>query len=170
MFVTNNSKGSKTIQSNCILFVLIVPYGQLYTYREVRKNDGERRKLYRGILHPFFSLFVSLFWLFAFRSILLKKSKDFVVYFFAVLIKYEIHIKYKKCIYSECFVFPGVFCKNICEILAKCKIRKVYSRPMKSKFVSLPPPSPFPKQILGVAEQKNRRDERITSILWTLDI
>ncbi len=32
-------------------------------------------------------------------------------------------------VYSECFVFCGVFHKNIHEIPAKCEIRKVYSRP-----------------------------------------
>ncbi len=32
-------------------------------------------------------------------------------------------------VYSECFVFCGVFRKNIPEIPAKCEIRKVYSRP-----------------------------------------
>ncbi len=33
-------------------------------------------------------------------------------------------------VYSKCFVFHGVFCKNIHEIPAKCEIRKVYS-PLK---------------------------------------
>ncbi len=32
-------------------------------------------------------------------------------------------------VYSECFVFPGVFRKTIHEIPAKCEIRKVYSQP-----------------------------------------
>ncbi len=32
-------------------------------------------------------------------------------------------------VYSEFFAFCGVFCENKREIPAKCKIRKVYSRP-----------------------------------------
>ncbi len=59
--------------------------------------------------------FASLFSLFTFRSILCQsrhlreKSKDFVVYFFAALIKHEIRMKYGKCIVSilyfvVCFV------------------------------------------------------------------
>ncbi len=37
---------------------------------------------------------------FALGSDLYEKSKDFVVYFFAALIKHRIHIKYEKCIDS----------------------------------------------------------------------
>ncbi len=33
---------------------------------------------------------------------------------------------------SECFIFCGVFCKNICEIPAKCEIQKMYNQPIGS--------------------------------------
>ncbi len=78
--------------------------------------------------------FVSLFSLFAFGSILRQgwhsheKSKDFVVYFLAALIKHEIRVKYEKCI-REYFVFCGVFCENICKISAKHEIWKVHRQP-----------------------------------------
>ncbi len=44
-----------------------------------------------------------------------------MVYFFAALIKQNLHEMRK--VYSECFVFCGVFCENTREM------RKVYSRP-----------------------------------------
>ncbi len=37
-------------------------------------------------------------------------------------------------VYSKCFVFRSVFCKNIREIPAKCKIRKMYNRPKESSY------------------------------------
>ncbi len=80
----------------------------------------------------FFSHFASLFSLFAFRSILCQgyeNSKDFVVYFFAALINSP---EIRK-VYSECFVFCGVFHENICKIHAKCETRKVYSQPNEGR-------------------------------------
>ncbi len=56
-------------------------------------------------------------------------SKDFVVYFFAALIKHEIHMKCEKCFVSVSY-FVVCFAKNTREI------RKVYSRPY-SKWAAL---------------------------------
>ncbi len=61
--------------------------------------------------------FASLFLLFAFR----ENSKDFVVYFFAALMKHGICLKCEKCTVSVSYFV--VFRKNIREI------RNVYSRP-----------------------------------------
>ncbi len=36
-------------------------------------------------------------------------------------------------VYSEYFVFRGVFHENIHEVPAKCKIQKVYSQPKKGE-------------------------------------
>ncbi len=36
-------------------------------------------------------------------------------------------------VYSEHFIFRGVFCKYIREIPVKCEIRKVYSRPKNTQ-------------------------------------
>ncbi len=51
-----------------------------------------------------------------------EKLEDFVVYFFAALIKHEIPLKCEKCIVC------GVFRENIRKVHAKCEVRKVYSR------------------------------------------
>ncbi len=64
------------------------------------------KSVWRDIALHFFSHFASLFWLFAFHSILrqgrysCEMSKDFVGFFFMALIKYEIHLKCEKCIVS----------------------------------------------------------------------
>ncbi len=99
-----------------MLFLL----GQLYIYREIRENGHEMRKT-KCIARYFVSLFshfAPLFLLFTFHSILglsrhsCEKSKDFVVYFFAALIKHKIHMKWENMI-SECFVFCGVLRKHL---------------------------------------------------------
>ncbi len=75
----------------------------------------EKQKLYSGIFRIIFFAFCTSFSRFPFRSISRKgrqsreKSKDFVVYFFATLIKHEIGMKCDKCIMSVshfvvCFV------------------------------------------------------------------
>ncbi len=43
-----------------------------------------------------------------------EKSKDFVVYSFAALIKHKIHMKYEKCIASVLYFV--VCCENICKM------------------------------------------------------
>ncbi len=66
----------------------------------------EKLKLYSGVFRVNFFAFCACF--FAFHILgqgwhLCEKSKDFVVYFFycfAALIKYEIRMKYEKCIMS----------------------------------------------------------------------
>ncbi len=55
-----------------------------------------------------------------------EKSKDFVVYFFAALIKHEICMKYKKCIVNVSY-FVVCFAKTF----TKWEIWKVYSRPKR---------------------------------------
>ncbi len=74
----------------------------------------EKQKVYSEVFHVIF--FMSRVPFFTFRILcqgryLCKKLKDFVIYFFAALLKHEIR---KVC--SECFVFHGVFCENIREI------------------------------------------------------
>ncbi len=94
------------------------PLDQLYTYRKIYKNDCEKQDILRHFFRiswSFFLHFTLLFSLFAFCNILYQdqhsceKSKDFVVYFFAVLIKHEICMKYEKSIlsvsyFTVCFV------------------------------------------------------------------
>ncbi len=66
----------------------------------------EKRKLYSRVSYATFSVFRVPFSLFAFYSIsrqgwhLGENLNDFIVYFFAALIKHEIHLKCKKCIVS----------------------------------------------------------------------
>ncbi len=82
----------------------------------------------RGILRhffliqrPFFGFSHFVLWL-AFA----QKVKGFCALFFCRINKtrnsHEIRI-----VYSECFVFHGMFRENICEIPSKCEIRKVHS-------------------------------------------
>ncbi len=92
-----------------------------------------------------FSLFAALFSLFAFHIFSCqgwhsrKKSKDFAIYFFATLIKHKIRMKGEKCILSVSY-FMVCFAKT----LAKCKMRKVYSRPnvalYATKLCNVTPP------------------------------
>ncbi len=73
--------------------------------------------------------FVRLFSLFAFRSILCqswhscKNSEDFVVYFFAVLIKHKIRLKCEKCIVSVSH-FAVCFAKTLAKYLRNAKYEK----------------------------------------------
>ncbi len=73
----------------------------------------EKQKVYSGVFRVPFLTFCDPFFAFAFQSISrqsrlsFEKSKDFVVYFFVTLTKHEMRI-----MYSECFIFRGVFCKN----------------------------------------------------------
>ncbi len=73
--------------------------------------------------------FAPLFLLFTFRSILREgwhsheKSKDFVVYFFMVLIKYEIRLKCEKCIVSVSH-FVTCFTKIFAKYLWNAKYEK----------------------------------------------
>ncbi len=69
-------------------------------------QNAENKKGIAEYFASFFSHFAPLFSLFAFCSILHKKSKDFVVYFFAALIKHEY------------FVFVVCFAKT----LVKCEM------------------------------------------------
>ncbi len=65
------------------------------------------------VLHPFFRISCQ-------GRHSCANSKDFVVYFFAALIKHEIRLKYEKCIESVSY-FVVCFAKNTNEM------RKVYS-------------------------------------------
>ncbi len=80
-----------------------------------RSRNTKNEKCIAGYFASLFSCFVPLFLLFVFHSILHqgwhshKKSKDFMVYFFAALIKHEIRVKHEKCIvnisyFVVCFV------------------------------------------------------------------
>ncbi len=98
----------------------------------------EKRKVYSRIFCVTFLHFVPFFTLFAFHSILhqgrhsREKSKNFAVYFFAALIKHEIHMKYEK---STAGLRPAIqFSWNS---MIACKIRKVYSRVFHSTFLAL---------------------------------
>ncbi len=87
--------------------------GWLYTYREIHEIDREKWKVYSGVFCITFFAFRKPF--FAFRiscqgQHLREKSKDFVVYFFAALIKHKIHVKYEKCIVSVSY-FVACFAK-----------------------------------------------------------
>ncbi len=90
------------------------------TIWQMRTNDrkiSKNEKCIAGYFASLFSHFVPLFSLFIFRSILRQgrhlreKSKDFVVYFSATLIKHEIRMKYEKCIVSVSY-FVACFAKT----------------------------------------------------------
>ncbi len=83
---------------------------RLYTYHEIHENNCkcEKQKVFSGIFCVMFSgIFCVTFFVysapfFTFRISLqgwhsCEKLKDFVVYFFTVLIKHEICMKYEKC-------------------------------------------------------------------------
>ncbi len=91
--------------------------GRLYTSQNMwkRSRNVKNKKCVARYFASLFSCFAPLFLLFAFHNILCQgwrlheKSKHFVVYLFAALIKHEIHMKYEKCIVSVsyfvmCFV------------------------------------------------------------------
>ncbi len=78
----------------------------------------KKLKVYSRVFHVTFFTFRTPF--FTFRILRYgqhsrKKSKDFVVYFFAALIKHEIHMKCEKCTVSTSY-FMVCFAKT----LAKC--------------------------------------------------
>ncbi len=83
--------------------------------------ECKKPKLYSEVFHTLF---------FSFHTISRqgphshKKSKDFVFYFFAALIKHEIRINCEKCIVSVSY-FVVCFAKNTREM------RKVYSWPYR---------------------------------------
>ncbi len=82
---------------------------QLYTYWKICKNDRKKRKVYRKV-------FRVTFFEFAFRIShqgrhSRENSKDFVVYFFAALIKHEIRMKWETCIASVSY-FVACFAKT----------------------------------------------------------
>ncbi len=96
----------------------------IHLKQNTRKAKNE--KCIVGYFVPFFSRFALLFSLFLFciRVGIHAKTKDFVVYFFAALIKHKICMKCEKCIVSVSY-FVVCFVKNT------RKMRKVYSRPLK---------------------------------------
>ncbi len=83
---------------------------------KIQKNDSETRKtksVQWGISHHFLCVLCPVF---AFcishqARHSCENSKDFVVYFFAILIKHEICMKYEKCIVSVSY-FVVCFAKN----------------------------------------------------------
>ncbi len=79
--------------------------------------------------HPFFHF--SHFTAFALGPAFMWKVKDFILFFRGINKTRNSHEIRK--VYSECFVFCGVFRENIREILVKCEIQRVYSRPNKCK-------------------------------------
>ncbi len=93
-------------------------------------QNAKNEECIAGYFTSLFLLFVPHFSLFAFCSISRQgrhsrgKSKDLVIYFFAALIKYDIRMKYEKCIASVKY-FVACFAKT----LAKCEVRKMYSQP-----------------------------------------
>ncbi len=74
--------------------------------KTIAKNKmciAQQQNVYSAIFHITFFAFRVPFFAFCISCQgwhSCKKSKDFVVYFFVALIKYEIHMKYKKCIAS----------------------------------------------------------------------
>ncbi len=87
-----------------------------------------------GYFTPLFSRFAPLFSLFAPGSVFVRKLKGFHSLFFRGINKtWNLHEIRK--MFSECFVSRGVSWKT----LAKCEMRKVYSRPnnyyMKAKAI-----------------------------------
>ncbi len=106
--------------------------GWLYTYRKICENGCEMRKtksVQRGISHHFFHVSHPFchFSHFTPRLAFARKLKGFRGLLFRSINKTRNSPEMRK-VYSECFAFRGVFRKNIREILAKCKIQKVYSR------------------------------------------
>ncbi len=104
--------------SSKVVYTLIVKYAKTIV-------KHEKEKLYSGVFCV--TSFASLFLLFAFCSILYQgwhsceKYKGFCGLFFRGINKTRNSHEIRK-VYSECFIFCGVFCeKNISEIPAKCE-------------------------------------------------
>ncbi len=104
-------------------------YGRLQTYREICENDHEmqKTKAYSGVFRATFFTFRAPFFAFcilqhfALGSAFARKLEAFCNLFFRGINKTRNSPEMQK-VYSECFVFYGVFCKNIHEIPAKCEI------------------------------------------------
>ncbi len=62
----------------------------------------------------------------------MKKSKDFVVYFFAALIKHKIRMKYEKCIVSISYFV--VFRKKHSQNTREMRNTKVYNCPIRTVY------------------------------------
>ncbi len=86
--------------------------GKLYTNRKIHKNGSQNTKNEKCIVDYFASIFLN----FAPRQgwHLRDKSKDFF--------SETQNLNEIRKVYSECFVFYGVYRKNTCEIPAKCEI------------------------------------------------
>ncbi len=119
---TQKLHGIRKVYSECFIF-----HG---VFHEICKNDRKMRKtksVQRGISRQFFHILRPFLRILRQGRLLRKKSKDFVVYFFAALIKHKICTKCKKCIVSVSY-----FVVRLAETFAKyprnSEIRKVYSR------------------------------------------
>ncbi len=94
----------------------------------------EKQKLYSGVCRVTFFVFRAPFYTFCILqhfapgSAFVWKLKGFRGLFFCGINKTRNSPEMRK-VYSECFIFCGVFCENIREIPAKCEIRKVYNQP-----------------------------------------
>ncbi len=78
-------------------------------------------------MRPFFAFHTPFF---ALGVAFMQKVKGFRGLFFHCINKIQNLHEIRK-VYIQCFVYRGVFRKNIREITVKCEIRKVYSRPKR---------------------------------------
>ncbi len=124
----------------------------------------EKRKVYNGV---FCVIFFS-FSLFAFHSISHQcrhsheKSKDFVVNFFAALIKHDICMKYEKCIASVLY-FVVIFVKTFVRYLRNAKYEKCITS-LRSSVWNLY----WDARIEEIEKERKHHEEReTTAILMT---
>ncbi len=123
-------KNYETTLLQNLLFWLILLRPAIHLSRNTREwaQNAKNEKCIAEYFTPLFSHFAPIFSLFAFCSNLRQcwhsheNSKDFMIYFFATLIKHEICMKCKKCMISVSY-FVVCIMKNTREM------RKVYSQP-----------------------------------------
>ncbi len=82
----------------------------------------------KGIATYFASLFSRFALLFSFFHFAAFRPRVGIRLFFRRINETR-HSHKTQNVYSECFIFHGVFCENISKIPPKCEIRKVYGRP-----------------------------------------
>ncbi len=80
-------------RSGQTVFFIILPLGQLYTYREISENGSEKQKIYSGVFRVTFFVFHTLFFAFCISQHFVpelaftREVKGFRSLFFSCIIK-----------------------------------------------------------------------------------